>query len=184
MFEFNLTTSDKAQKEIVEVGKKIDDTKPALIKVGLIMIRSIDKNFRAQGRPRKWYLLSPMTIGLRRSKQKATIKILQDTGRLKGSITSQAHKDHVKVGTSLEKAPLLHFGGRTEPKTLKIKQHKRKITKAFGKVISPKTITVRAHDMRIGAKQVPARPFVLFQKEDVETINKLFLGHIEEATKA
>lgn len=186
MFKFDLETSDRAQKHLIKVERKIDKTQPSLIKAGLLMMRSIDENFRQEGRPHKWKGLSPMTIGLRRKGKKTGrgIMILQDTGRLKGSITKEVLKDHVRIGTNLKYAPLMQKGGMSDPKTLKIKEHRRKITQAFGKPIRPKSIMVRSHDMKIGSKKIPARPFLLFQKEDLEAINKLFLNHVEVSAKA
>ena len=184
MFEFDLKTSDTARRYIQKVERKIGTTRAPLAKASLIMLRSVDKNFREEGRPKKWKGLSPMTIGLRRKGKKGgRPKILQDTGRLKGSIAAKIHKDHAVVGTNVKYARLHQFGGTTKAKTLKIKQHRRKITQAFGRAITPKRITVRAHDMRIGPKKIPARPFLLFQKEDIEAIQKLFVGHLTEAVK-
>lgn len=180
MIEFTIQSKGVLKKFFDKVIRRLDNPKTALQKASLVMLRSIDKNFRAEGRPRKWTALAPMTVGFRRKKSK---RILQDTGRLKGSITAQVHKDFAKIGTNLAYAPLLHKGGMTKPKTLRIKQHKRRQTRAFGKPITPKIVIVRAHSMRIGSKKVVARPFILFQREDIADINKLFLIHVKEAVK-
>lgn len=47
-------------------------------------------------------------------------KPLIDTGRLRSSITYQADKDGVDVGTSLRQAKLQHFGGKILPKNAQL----------------------------------------------------------------
>lgn len=180
MIEFTIQTKGALKRFFDRVIKRLDNPKTALQKASLVMLRSIDKNFRAEGRPRKWTKLAPMTVGFRRKKSK---RILQDTGRLKGSITAQVHKEFAKIGTNLDYAPLQHFGGMTKPKTLRIKQYKRRQTHAFGKSITPKIVIVRAHSMRIGSKKVPSRPYILFQTQDIRDINMLFLKHVGESVK-
>jgi phage gpG-like protein len=209
MIEFTIKTSADAMKFLDGAEKKLDNTKPMLAKAGLVMLRSIDKNFRGQGRPSQWVGLAPLTKALRRNKNKGSIKILQDTGRLKGSMTSRVSKEKAEIGTNLDYAPLLHFGGMSKAQTVRIKEHTRRIKgggyktvqagkgKIFGGLqrgytaysktkavrIKGRRIKVKAYDMHIGSHTVPPRPFVLFQREDVITIEVLGLKHLEDATK-
>lgn len=183
MFEFEFKLSDDAEKYLAKVSKKIDDTRPMLTKGSMVMLTSLDKNFRSEGRPKKWKGLAPLTKALRRNKNKGQIKILQDTNQLRGSMSAKVTKKQAEIGTNLEKAPLLNFGGTSKPSDVTIKRHKRTITQAFGKPIQPKRITVGPYKMHIPPKQVPARPFVLFQKQDVDDLQRLGVKHLEEATQ-
>jgi len=188
MIEFKFELSTNHEAFIKKTSSRIGVMNPMLVKAGVYMLGSIDKNFRVSGRPSKWKGLAPLTKAMRRKGSKSGgFKILQDTGRLRGSIStkvfSQTTKAAATVGTNVEYAPLMHFGGMTKGTTFNIKQHKRRITQAFGKPIEPKTITVRPYKMKIGPKEVQARPFVLFQNSDIVAIENLGMKHIEGATK-
>ena len=67
----------------------------------------------------------------------------------------------VRVGTNLEKAPTLQFGGMTTPTTIR----------RTGGVI------------KIGSHPVPPRPFVMFQPQDINDIEKLGFKHLEKASR-
>ena len=61
--------------------------------IGLQMLKSTDKTFKEEGRP-KWSDLADSTKAQRRRGPRATrkIAILQDTGKLKGSITYEVRR--------------------------------------------------------------------------------------------
>lgn len=186
MIEFTIKTSAEAEQFLGKVDKKIGILNPMLMKIGVYQVGSIDKNFRAGGRPRKWKDLAPLTKALRRKgRGGGHFAILQDKGRLRGSISAKVYavstRNEARIGTNLAKAPLLHFGGMSKGSKIKIPQHRRRITQAWGKPIQPKTITVRSYIMKIGPKRVPAREFVMFQREDITAIESLGLKHLDEA---
>ena len=112
---------------------------PVMRDFGERMMRSVAKNFRAGGRPDNW----------KKSKR------AQDTGgqtlvkssRLKNSITYQADDTSLTVGTNVIYARIHQLGGEIRPKT------KKALNTPFG----PR-----------GAVRMPARPFLLFQDDDVE----------------
>lgn len=114
---------------------------------GVYMLGSIEKNFRAQGRPEKWVGLSEATKNRRRKgRGKGGAKILIDTARLKNSHSMRLTSEGVEVGTNVVYAPRQHFGypggaGRGHSKT-------------------------------------PARPFLMFQDEDIVEIGNIFKRHI------
>lgn len=101
-----------------------------------IMIRSIDQNFDAEGRPNKWKSLAESTIKLRRhgKKKKLGTKILQNTGMLKNSIDAIREGDKILISTKTD------YG----------KYHQE-------------------------GKGVPARPFLMFQDEDITKITNAIL---------
>lgn len=161
MIEFTIQPRSRIKKFFDRVIKRLDNPDTPLKKASLVMLRSIDRNFREEGRPVKWATLSPLTKALRRGSFGGTHKILQDTGRLKASISAKIFKDYAKVGTNLEYARLMQKGGMSKAQT--VKRGKR-------------TYNIKSH-------KVPARPFILFQREDIEDINKLFVRHVEKAIK-
>lgn len=158
MIKFIFGMSDGAQKHLIEIEKKLDRPSVLLKKASIYMERSVDKNFRAEGRPSKWEPLAPLTKALRRGK---TFRILQDTGRLKGSISHKVFKNHAVVGTNVEYAQLMQEGG----------------------ISTAQTITRGGRQFKIGSHKVRARPFLLFQREDVVAIEKMFAKHVSEAIK-
>ncbi|MFQ5585468.1 MAG: phage virion morphogenesis protein [Thermodesulfobacteriota bacterium] len=88
----------------------MSDLTPAMRDVGEILHRSIRRNFKVGGRP-KW-------------KPSARVKAaggvtLTDTGRLKNSMTVEARRDRVSVGTNVVYARIHQFGGKTKARTIK-----------------------------------------------------------------
>ena len=169
---------------------KIFNTSEAMKRVTAYMYGSINRNFKGQGRPRRWVPLSPVTIAMRKAgKGKGTPQALLDTGRLRQSVTGppfgatpprlslgltwrQATGPTLQVtprstvfGTNLSYATAQHFGrGRIKQK---VKGFNRKLNKKTKDGRSE--VRVKAHT-RLSAP-IPARPFLMFQRpEDVNAI--------------
>lgn len=90
--------SDQVEAMLRELDNRMKDYKPVFRKAAIYMEGSIGKNFRAQGRPTKWAPLKPKTLAARRKKGSGA-KILQDSGLLKASVTSNLE---IKRMTKLE----------------------------------------------------------------------------------
>lgn len=99
-----------------EVRRRAERLEPAFQKSGIYMESSIAKNFSAQGRPR-WKPLSPYTLAQRKG---SGGRILQDTGRLRASVTSGAVKaitrTQLTYGTNIVYAAAHNFGYKQIPK--------------------------------------------------------------------
>ena len=90
-----------------------DGMRRAFIGIGNKLLREIDENFRTQGQKLAggWAPLRPSTIRRRLNKKKSTIKILQDTGRLRMSFVRRSvDGKSVVVGTQDMRAPRLNKG--------------------------------------------------------------------------
>lgn len=134
------------------IESSLENLEPAFKASGVYMLGSIERNFKAQGRPQKWQALASSTVaGRRRGTGKGGVKILVDEGLLKGSVTTagamQTGSDSMIIGTNKDQAARMHFGypggtGRGRSKT-------------------------------------PARPFLLFQDEDVDAIETIFNRHLK-----
>lgn len=129
------------------------DQRRPLRSFGAAMIRSIDDNFRLEGRRNgighQWAALSPITIAFRSPAKRANPKILQDNGILRLSTIFQNNSRTLAVGTLDPRAPKHHQGGR------------------WGASIRT-TLTRRGrggktYQVRI---RLPARPIYLFQPDD------------------
>ena len=131
-----------------KAGRSLSNLSIPLKQSGMLMMKSIDTNFKAQGRPAKWKALASSTI---KARKKGSSTILQDTGTLKNSITLDVRgTKEVAIGTSLIYAPTHNFG--------------RVSSKGGG----GKTSTT----------VIPQRKFLLFQNEDVKRIDKIFVDYI------
>lgn len=145
-------------RRIHQLQSDTRNTERAMAAAGAYMLGSIEKNFRAQGRPAKWQGLAAATLATRArrnsrrrkaNRQSGSPQILIDTARLKNSIAFKVIGGGVgvEVGTNVKYAKRHQFGypggeGR-------------------------------------GRSRTPARPFLLIQKEDVDFIGGLFKKHLD-----
>lgn len=135
------------------IKKLATDTKHVerpLRAAGTLMLASIEKNFKAQGRPARWKSLKAATVARRRKgRGRGKAQILINTGRLKNSHSMKVFTDGVAVGTNIVYAPRHHFG-------------------------------YKGGEGR-GRSETPARPFLMFQEEDVRDIGEIFKRHISRS---
>jgi len=158
-FSVNINNYDKIKRALEYIDKELTDFTIPLKQSGVYMLGSIDRNFRAQGRPTSWTPLSPLTIARRRKgKGTGSMRILQDTGRLKQSITTETamrmkDKNALGVGTSVPYARIHQYGG-----------------------------TQKLFNTNKMAK-IPERPFLFFQEEDKTAIDSIFDKYLTNIIK-
>lgn len=119
------------------------------------MLDAVEENFAQQGRPR-WADLKSVRI-----RRGAGYKILQDTGRLAGSITPSSDDTTARVGTNLVYARIHQFGGKTKAHVIRAKNKKALYT-PFGprkQVNHPGSV-------------IPARPFLSLTERDLQRIGR------------
>lgn len=156
-------------KVLEGVTDRMTDSSPAMRKIGSLVKESVRTNFARGGRPVSWAKLKT------RHGQP-----LRDSNRLMNSITREAKKDSVKVGTNVVYAAVHHFGARKHSFgsfAFTVAEHARTI--ARGKNKGKKT-TVRQHrrTVKLPWGNIPARPFMLLQQEDVPEIQTILAKHI------
>lgn len=147
------TNLDKTVKDFSKLDLKLKKPEVPLKRASLYMLKSIDQNFRSEGRPKGWISLKPATIAHRR-KQGSGAKILQDTARLKGSII---------YGIEGTKATVM-----PSPQKTYSKSKSNKTTYDIGAI----------HQFGAPKANIPARPFLLFQEQDQENIIKIFKDYV------
>lgn len=182
LISYEIKNDEKVKALLKKAGEKAKDLKIPLKQCGILMLGSIDKNFRAEGRPNRWAPLSPMTIAMRRKKGRGA-KILQDTGHGKGSIVYKVVSNQkVQIGTDLDYMRIHQEGGS-------IKIPARDIFPVRARVlhwVDPKTgedvFAMHVHQKERTAK-IPQRKFLLFQEEDKTNIVKIFTEYLEEIIK-
>ncbi len=118
-------------RQLVEALTRLEraggDLKPAMRKIAQTLAKVTEDNFAAEGRP-KWKPLSEVTVHMRlggskaykkdgkltkaaQRRQDAGFRILQDTGQLASSITTQADSQRAAIGSNLVYAAIHQFGG-------------------------------------------------------------------------
>lgn len=152
-------------KALEGITDRMTDSTAAMRKVGAIVRESIRTNFAKSGRPGSWDKLR------RRQGQP-----LRDTNRLMNSITSVPGKDSVRVGTNVEYAGVHNYGAKKHSFgtfTVQVGPHYRTTR-------SGKQAAVRGHTRRVKLPwgDIPARPFVMVQKEDGPEISAALAKHI------
>jgi len=169
-------------------------------RISVYMYGRIAKVFRQEGYPTKWKPLSPVTIARRRKGRgrnaKAVqaalnisgqhgiamgAKILQDTGRLRASVTGARARGSIlritdklmELGTRVKYA-LDHQVGRASRAgvVVSIRSHKRRGYYRYhgGVAVYIRPTTVRAHKRTTTIPAVPARPFLFWLPEDVRVV--------------
>jgi phage gpG-like protein len=166
----NYTIKDlTGRKMLTQAERRMADPKTALKECGLVLIRSIARNFKAGGRPVRWH---PSKRALAEGG-----KTLLDTARLKNSISIQViRKTSIKVGTAVKYARIHQLGGKLD-KNVTIKQHYRTITRAFGKPIDERKVLVRQHQ-RQQDMYIPARPFLMVQDADLRIMRRIVADYV------
>lgn len=104
MIEFEITYDDKGAVNALNILSKNAKMDNRIFEgVKLTMNRSIDQNFKQEGRPGKWQSLSESTLMRRRHGKKKSLgtKILQDTGMLKNSIDTTMQGNEILIGPSV-----------------------------------------------------------------------------------
>lgn len=140
-----------------QISSRVADLTPLMNISGEIIRSSVIENFRVGGRPEKW---KPSKRAILQDGQ-----TLVDKGILRNSINYQAGRNRVEVGTNVVYAAIHQFGLQ---QSVNVKQHKRKNKKGGAS-------TVKAHSRKIN---MPKRPFLLVQDEDLEEIREAALEYL------
>ena len=154
------------------LAKRLRNTSEPLDKARFLIYRDVIDHFRKeQGPRRKWKALRPSTIFGRR---RASRKPLQNTGRMRMSISSRRDGQEVKVGTNLPIARV-HDEGATIfiPELRPIRATALRFYTDRGNVVFAKR--VRGHSVVI-----PKREFMYVSKPVRERIFKEFRLYVRK----
>lgn len=182
MTTLNITLDDNEIKRMLaDIHSRISNLTPAMRIIGQIVRTSVVRNFEVGGRHRRWAQLSPATLAHRRGR-----RILMDRGMgggLAGSIHATAGRNSVTIGTNKIYASVHQFGARKGSFgeiAANVRAHIRSISQAFGRTISPRRVTVRAHTrkMTLPWGNIPARPFLMVHPEDWDEIRESLNDYI------
>lgn len=160
---------EPAYKALTGLDLRTRNLLPVMQDFAGYMVGSVQRNFDAQGRPAKWAPLkiSSLTgwVAGRKSSQgkagaaaRAGRKILTDTSLLRGGIHFKAFARGVEGYTNVKYAAIQHYGGQTRAHDIY-----PRVKKALAWPGGAHPVKVVHHP---GSK-IPARPFLMFQAEDI-----------------
>jgi len=182
LISYEIKDDEKVKALLKKAGDKAKNLRIPLKRCGILMLGSIDKNFRMEGRPTKWVPLSPMTIAMRRKEGKGA-KILQNTGMAKGSIIYKVISDQeVQIGTPLDYMKIHQIGGSINLPARTIVPNKARVLHWIDPETGKDIFSMWAHQKARTIK-IPKRQFLLFQEEDKTNIVKIFTEYFEEIIK-
>jgi len=163
--------------------------------VAQILLKSIRKNFREGGRPKKWKPSSRVGSGH---------KTLIGTSLLMKSIQSFANTKFARISTNKIYAPIHHYGGIIRPKNAKkltipiglTKNERRRGMKArdFENTFVRKSkagnllifqiqeTKIRPLFLLVDKVKIPKRPFMMWQKQDVEDAKEIYANWLLKGT--
>lgn len=154
----------KLRKRLGTAERRAKNLRPAMLSIKNIVQSSVEENFVRQGRPKKWTDLAESTKRIRRRRKKWPGMILQVSGQLASSVNSRVDKNVVVVGSNKPYAKIHDEGGTVNhPGT----------NNGFGK-----GIPIPPHRIKI-----PARPFLLFQDDDLDEAQQILLDHLVSGLK-
>lgn len=178
-------------RDIERLGLEIENMREPITKsIVQVMIPSIDRNFREEGRP-PWEELAEYTVKMRNFRERP---ILQRTGALRRGVT-KLYIWHIKddSATILSLPPfisygVLHQGGYGG--------YMKWVRQARG-VIGPGKGASRENDMadkliaqakaagtwRTPRAFIPQRRFLMFQEQDIDDILQIFAEWLEDKVK-
>ncbi|MDR2030768.1 MAG: phage virion morphogenesis protein [Azoarcus sp.] len=104
--------SGEVRRRLGEVIARVSDARPLMRAIAGILEAETEKNFADEGRPH-WAPLAKSTekARMRRNNGSSVLKILQDSGRLAASISTDYGPDHAKIGSNVVYAAIHQFGG-------------------------------------------------------------------------
>lgn len=178
-------------REVAGFMKRLTNYRVPLTLFGAYMLRSVTKNFEAQGRPDKWQALKMATIIARfkrgnreRTNKRKLFKMVsggQAGGAFESAVNSAAGGTIVGAGR-----------GRTFTQGAARAISNAKILMDRGTLRASVVFEVSNLVLRIGSnlkyaathlfgdadRGIPARPYILIQTEDRAEFNRLFTAHL------
>lgn len=181
-----------------KLAGRVDDLGPAMNEIGAIVHASVVKNFEVGGRygqvgdwrggTRRWEPLQRQTLRARnsyfrkfkettggefdlKSEKRRKEGILQVSARLRNSIDWDIDRQGVVIGTNLAYAGIQHRGGKTRPHVIR---PRRKQALAWPGGFGP------VAKVNHPGSEIPARPFLVVQDEDLVEIKKMLFVHLTQ----
>ena len=99
-------------RKLLELAQKSENLLPLMKNIAGIFASATEDNFKNEGRPDKWTELSEATKKQRTKKKKWPGQILQVSGQLASSISTQYDDESAIIGSNLNYAAIHQLGGQ------------------------------------------------------------------------
>ena len=100
------------ERKLLELAQKGENMRPLMKNIAGIFASATEENFKNEGRPDKWIELSEATKKQRTKKKKWPGQILQVSGQLASSISTQYDDKSAIIGSNLDYAAIHQLGGQ------------------------------------------------------------------------
>ena len=121
--EIKIDNND-VERKLLELAQKGENLRPLMKNIAGIFASATEENFKNEGRPDKWTELSEATKKQRTKQKKWPGQILQVSGQLASSISTQYDDESAVIGSNLDYAAIHQLGGQAG-KNKKVEIHAR-----------------------------------------------------------
>ena len=109
--EIKIDNND-VERKLLELAQKSENLRPLMKNIAGIFASTTEENFKNEGRPDKWTELSEATKKQRTKQKKWPGQILQVSGQLASSISTQYDDESAIIGSNLDYAAIHQLGGQ------------------------------------------------------------------------
>ena len=109
--EIKIDNND-VERKLLELAQKGENLRPLMKNIAGIFASATEENFKNEGRPDKWTELSEATKKQRTKQKKWPGQILQVSGQLASSISTQHDNESAVIGSNLDYAAIHQLGGQ------------------------------------------------------------------------
>ena len=102
----------EVNKKLLDLATRGENLRPLMKNIAGIFASATEENFKNEGRPDKWTELSEATKKQRTKQKKWPGQILQVSGQLASSISTQYDDDSAVIGSNLDYAAIHQLGGQ------------------------------------------------------------------------
>ena len=100
------------ERKLLELAQKGENLRPLMKNIAGIFASATEENFKNEGRPDKWTELAKATKKQRTKQKKWPGQILQVSGQLASSISTQYDDESAIIGSNLDYAAIHQLGGQ------------------------------------------------------------------------
>ena len=109
--EIKIDNND-VERKLLELAQKGENLRPLMKNIAGIFASATEENFKNEGRPDKWTELAEATKKQRTKQKKWPGQILQVSGQLASSISTQYDDESAIIGSNLDYAAIHQLGGQ------------------------------------------------------------------------
>ena len=183
--DLDMKIDDKAAKVLFRnLGDKAKDLASPMRKIANQLHNSIQENFDVGGRysspgsimggPNQWEKTKrPPLYSSGKAKGKEKGRTLVRAGHLQRAITEDSDDGSAWVTAHMAYAAIHNYGGKTEPHEIRARNGKSLAFGMGGKTVLRKSVHHPGSD-------IPARPFMVIQEEDLDYARETLLDHLTE----